>query len=98
MRPNHPDSPVPAPGDPDYPEKLPRIVGRRLLRERVKLGLSAAEVSRRTDGKLSDQAILNNEAGGRNLGLVTVGHHFQALGVTVQISINGVIIFPADDP
>lgn len=82
MHPNHPDSSPLPPDDPEYPDQLSHLIAARLREERLKLGISAAELARRSGRYLSDQAILNNEAGTRNPGLITVARHCQALGLS----------------
>ena len=51
-----------------------------LKQRRRKLGKTAMGLAKENPGEITDQTILNNEAGQRNTGILTLGKHCQILG------------------
>lgn len=77
------------PAHPEHPDWLMRAVGADLRRRRLLMGVSAFELA--VAGYLSDQAILNNEAGHVNAGLKTLARHCFLVGTDLQQVLDHVL-------
>lgn len=73
----------PATNSPEYPLWLMRQLGQKLKAERLAQGLSAMQLACREGAQLSDETVFNNERGLKNVGLMTLCRHAQALGADV---------------
>jgi transcriptional regulator with XRE-family HTH domain len=58
-------------------------LGQKLKAERLALGLSAMNLACRHGAQVSDETVFNNERGLKNVGLMTLCRHAQALGADV---------------
>lgn len=58
-------------------------LGQKLKAERLAQGLSAMQLASRHGAQVSDETVFNNERGLKNVGLMTLCRHAQALGADV---------------